>query len=146
MAATPQFAATPVVGALSMAAVAACTTRAPTATAGLAAANILPLTAVSAIGQRIDSISVVAASSSMTSATQAALVGIWVWDGTTAFLIAEITVSAVTPSTTVAAFTTTWTPANPIVLPATHRLYASTTVTTTASTNALSVEAFGGSY
>jgi hypothetical protein len=68
------------------------------------------------------------------------------WDGTTAFLIQEILVSAVTPSTTAVAFTTTYTFPIPLNLPAAFALYASTTVTTTAAGTALMVTAFGGAY
>ena len=143
---TPIFAQAPFFAALSLAAVSACTTRAPTATASLAGANILQLTDASTNGLRIDSITVQACSTSITAPTVAQTVLIWVWDGTTAFVIDEIVVAAVTPSTTVAAFVTTRTYSQPIVVPATHKLYASTTVTTTASTTALQVTALGGVY
>lgn len=144
--ATPIFAQTPYAKSLSLAAVTACATRAPTATAGLAAANILELTPVSTNGRRIDGITVSGCSNAMTAATTAGLVGIWLWDGTTAYLLTEISVSAVTPSTTVAAFVTTYIPPVPLILPAAYKLFASTTVTTTASTNALDVAVFGGDY
>ena len=146
MASTPQFAATPIVAIGNLAAVTACTTRAPTATASLAGANIVALTNTSASGLRIDSIEVTAASNAISAATTAGLVQIWAWDGTNAYLIDEIAVSAVTPSATVAAFQTIKYYTNPIVLPAAYKLYCSTTVTTTASTNALSVVANGGAY
>lgn len=132
-----------VVGNLSAAT--ACTTRGPTATAGLAAANITQLCDTSTNGRRIDKIAVTASSTSITAPTAAQLVGIWMWDGTTAFLIDEIVVSALTPSTTVAAFTTSKTYSN-LVLPAAYKLYMSTTVTTTASTTALTVAVYGGDY
>jgi hypothetical protein len=132
----------------SLAAVSACTTRAPTATAALAAANIFALTAVSTSGLRIDSIEIQAISNSMTATTAAQLVGIWMWDGTNATLIDEISVSAVVPSTTSAAFTVTknYFLTAPINVPAANVLYVSTTVTTTASTTALAVCAYGGIY
>lgn len=144
--ATPIFAQAPYFKATSLAAVTACTTRAPTATASLAAANIVALTAASTNGLRIDAIEVQACSSSITAATVAQIVGIWMWDGTTAYLIDEIQVTAQTPSTTSPAFTLTKTYTSPIVVPASHVLYCSTTVTTTASTTALSVIATGGVY
>lgn len=152
MAATPQFAATPVVGVANLTAVSACTTRAPVATANLATSNLFALTntattySAGSPGVRIDTIQVVAASTAIGAATVAGLVGIWIWDGTNANLIAEIAVAAQTPSATAAAFTAIYTPTNPIVLPATHRLYASSTVATTAATNALQVVASGGAY
>ena len=142
----PIAAQTPYLKTLSLAAVTACTTRAPTATASLAAANIIEITPVATNGRRVDSIQVSACSSAIGSATVAQVVGIWAWDGTTAYLIQEITVTAVTPSATVAAFTITWYPTIPLVLPAAFKLFASTTVTTTASTTALQVTVMGGDY
>ena len=144
--ATPIFAQAPYFVAKTLAAQTACTTRAPTATASLAAANIVEVVPASTNGLRIDSIQVNSCSTSFTSATAGNIVGIWVWDGTTAFLFAEILVTAVTPSTTVAGFTNTLTFANPLVLPSTFKLFASVSVTTTAATTALQVTAMGGSY
>ena len=144
--ATPIFAQTPYVKSLTLAAQTACTTRAPTATASLAAANIVAFVPVSTNGLRIDAIEVQACSTSITAPTAANLVQIWAWDGTTAFLIQEIAVTAQTPSTTAAAFSTTYTLPSPLNLPSSWALYASVTVTTTAATTALSVIAFGGAY
>ena len=143
---TPVFAQTPFYVAADLTAATACATRAPTATASLAGANILAFTSTSTNGLRIDSIQVQASSTSMTSATAAQIVGIWMWDGTKAWLIDEITVSAQTPSTTSPAFTLTKYYTNPIQVPAANKLYVSTTVTTTASTTALVVSAYGGAY
>jgi hypothetical protein len=144
--ATPIFVQVPLIGYLDMSAQTACTTRGKTATASLATANIVQLLNTTTNGCRIDSIQVNACSTSITAATAANLVGIWIWDGTNAQLFTEIAVTAVTPSTTTAGFTTTLTFTNPLVLPSTYKLYASVTVTTTASTTALQVFAFGGSY
>lgn len=141
----PIFPVSPYIRSLSLAAASACTTRAPTATASLAAANIIELTPVSTNGRRIDRIEVSAASSSITATTAAQLVGIWAWDGTTAYLIDEISVSAQAPSATSLAFTT-YKDYTTLVLPAAFKLFASTTVATTASTTALSVTVFGGDY
>ena len=141
----PIFPLAPYAASLSLAAATACATRAPTATAGLAAANILAFVPVSTNGLRIDTIQVKGASSAIAAATTAGLVQIWLWDGTTASLFDEIAVTAVTPSTTVSSFVAQKTYTN-LVLQATHALYASTTVTTTAATNALVVTANGGSY
>lgn len=132
----------------SLAAVTACSTRAPTATASLAAANIsvlIPAGVGAGNGVRVDKIQVQACSSSITATTAAQLVGIWMHDGVTAYLIDEFVVTAQAPSTTAAAFTLSHTYQN-LVLPAGFALYMSTTVTTTASTTALSVSAFGGTY
>lgn len=144
--ATPIFAQTPYSKTLSLVAQTACTTRAPTATASLAGANITAFVPASTNGLRIDSIQVNAVGTSITTANAANIVGIWMWDGTTAFLIQEIAVTAVTPSTTTAAFTTTLNFTQPLVLPAAFALYASTTVTTTSAGTALQVTAFGGAY
>lgn len=141
----PIFPVSPYVKSLSLAAASACTTRAPTATASLAAANIVELTPVSTNGRRIDRIEVSAASSSISATTAAQLVGIWAWDGTTAYLIDEIVVSAQAPSATAASFST-YKDYTTLVLPAAFKLFASTTVATTASTTALSVTVFGGDY
>ena len=141
--ATPVFAQTPYSVSVSLTAQTACTTRAPTATASLAGANIIQFVPTSTNGARIDYIKVVAASTSITAATAANLVQIWDWDATNAYLIDEIPISAVTPSTTSAAFTTTYAYANGLYLPAANRLYISVTVTTTASTTALTATAFG---
>ena len=144
--ATPIYAQAPYFVAKTLAAQTACTTRGPTATANLAAANIVEIVPTSTNGLRIDSIQVNACSTSFVAATTANIVGIWVWDGTTAFLFTEILVTALTPSTAVAGFTTTLTFANPLVLPSTFKLFASVSVTTTAATTALQVCAMGGSY
>jgi hypothetical protein len=141
----PIFPAVPYAISASLTAATACTTRAPIATAGLAAANIVALTGTSTNGRRIDTIKVRAASTSITAPTVAQIVGIWMWDGTTAYLIDEITISAVTPSTTTPAFVTSNSYTD-LVLPAAFKLYMSTTITTTASTTALTVTVFGGDY
>lgn len=144
--ATPIFVQAPLIGYLDMSAQTACTTRGKTATASLATANIVQLLNTTTNGCRIDSIQVNACSTSITASTAANLVQIWIWDGTNAQLYTEIAVSALTPSTTTAAFTTTLTLTNPLVLPSTYKLYASVTVTTTAATTALQVYTFGGAY
>ncbi len=141
----PIFPVAPYAKQLSLTAVTACTTRAPTATASLAAANIFELTPASTNGVRVDKITVRACSSSISAATVAQTVLIWLWDGTTAYVVDELTVTAQTPSTTSPAFSVSNTYSN-LVLPPTYKLFASTTVTTTASTTALSVQVFGGEY
>jgi hypothetical protein len=142
--ATPIFVQAPAVTSVTLAAQTACTTRAPTATASLAGANIIQFVNTSTNGQRIDAIKVQACSSSITAATAANVVQVWIWDGTTAWLNDEILVTAVTPSTTAAAFSTVYTYAQPLFLPSTYKLYVSLTVTTTSSTTALQVTAYGG--
>jgi len=143
---TPIFAQTPYVKTLSMAAQTACTTRAPTATASTTAANIIAFVPASTNGLRIDSIQVNACGTGISTANAANVVGIWADDATNAYLITEILVTAVTPSTTAAAFTTTYTFPIPLNLPAAFTLKASVGVTTTAGGTALMVTAFGGAY
>ncbi len=127
---------------VSLAAATACTTRAPTATASLAGANILAFVPVSTNGRRIDYVSLKGCSSSFTAPTVAQTVTIWLHDGTNAFPIKEIVTTAVTPSTTAASYESGPIPLG-ITLPAAHSLYISTSVTTTASTTALCASAFG---
>lgn len=141
----PIFPVTPVASFADLTSITACTTRAPTATAGLAAANIIQLLDVSTNGQRVDTIRVKGASSSFTAATAAQTVTIWQWDGTKAWPIREILVTLTTPSTTVASFEGSATFTD-LILPPTHKLYVSTSITTTAATTALIVEAVGGAY
>jgi hypothetical protein len=144
--ATPIFAQTPYVKSLSLVAQTACTTRAPTATASLAGANITEFVPISTNGLRIDSIGVTAASTGFTVASVANIVGIWSWDGTTAFLINEILTTPVTPSTTAVSYSGMLTYSQPLVLPAAFALYASVSITTTAGAAALVVTAYGGAY
>jgi hypothetical protein len=143
---TPIFAQTPYVKTLSMAAQTACTTRAPTATASTTAANIIAFVPASTNGLRIDSIQVNACGTGISTVNAANVVGIWADDATNAYLITEILVTAVTPSTTAAAFTTTYTFPIPLNLPAAFTLKASLGVTTTAAGTALQVTAVGGAY
>lgn len=126
----------------SLAAVTACTTRGPTATAALAAANIVAFVPVSTNGRRIDYISIKGDSTSFVAPTAVQTVSIWMHDGTTAYIIKEVVTTLVTPSTTVASYESGPIPLG-IVLPAAFSLYMSTSITTTAATTALAVSAFG---
>lgn len=142
----PIFKAVPYAAIANLSAQTACSSRGPVATAGLAAANIVPLVLADSVnGRKIDSIRVKASSTSMTAPTAANLVQIWWHNGTTAFLKYEIPVQAVTPSTTSAAFEVEVNFPN-IDLPPTHSLYVSLSVTTTAATTALTVHATGGDF
>ncbi len=142
---TPIFPNVPYSAFADLTAITACTTRAPTATAGLAAANIIALTAASTNGLRIDTIRVKGASSSFVAATAAQTVTVWQWDGTKAYPLTEILVTLVTPSTTAASYEGSVTFTD-LILPPTHVLYVSTSITTTAATTALIVKASGGAY
>jgi len=141
--ATPVYSQTPYSVSLDLTGASACTTRAPTATASLAGANIVLFVPTSTNGVRLDYIKVVAASTAITSASAANVLGLWNWDATKAWLTDEILISAITPSATAIGFTTTYTFVNGLFLPAANRLYASLTVATTSSTTALTATAFG---
>lgn len=89
-------------------------------------------------GLQVYSITVKGASSAQTT-TGNNVVTIWETDGGTNYWpVREIVVTPLTPSTTVPAFTTTVEFDRWIVAPG-HQLWASVSVTTTASTNALMV-------
>ena len=143
----PIFPISPLVGIGSLAAATACTTRGPIAHGSLGSS---PCYAVQVLGTqtngcRIDKIQVQAISTSITAPTVAQTVLIWASDGSTAYVVDEITVTALTPSTTTPSFVASKNYTN-LNLASTWSLWASTTVTTTASTTALAVEAFGGAY
>ena len=91
---------------------------------------------------KISLIAIKAISSAVGAPTAAQLVGLWVSNGTTARLRAEILVDVVTPSTTVASFER-GTIYDDFVLPIGSSLWVSTTITTTAATTALLVVAHG---
>lgn len=121
----------------------ACTTRAPLPTASLAGANIFIIANTSTNGCLINQITLKGSSTSFTAATVAQTVTIWQWDGTTAWPVDELVISAVTPSTTTPSFKLdtyyiNW------ILPATNALYASTSITTTAATTAFDIRVSGG--
>lgn len=123
----------------------ACVTRAPTATASLAAANIIEFVPTSSFGRRIDKIQVQGSSSGISAPTAAMSLLIFLWDGTTAFFFDEIVVTVQTPGTGAAAFQASKSYTN-LVLPAAFKLYAACTVTTASATTAITVAAFGGDY
>lgn len=131
--ATPALPQTAVIGRANLTSPTALTTRTSiTGTTGLT-----QLTATTSEGLRVDQIRAVAKGT-----TSAGLLSVWIYDGTTSTLWDEITVSAVTPSTTVAAHKSdTYYSINPLVLPATYQLYVSVTVA-----NDLAVTAHGASY
>jgi hypothetical protein len=92
-------------------------------------------------GSRIDMIDVQA-----TATTTSGMIRLFVHDGTTAFLVAELPVVAVTPSATNPAYsqqlnTNTMTQFLPIVLPTGYSLRASTN-----NAEAFNVIAFGGDF
>lgn len=135
-----------ILGHCNLAAVTACTTRGPTATASLAGANIvIALAANASADQKISKIGIKGISTSITAPTAANIVGIWHWDGTNAYLMYEILVTVVTPSASAVASFYAEQLFDDFVLPATHALYMSVGVTTTASTTALQATIHGAS-
>ena len=130
----PIFPATPIVGIATLTAAAAITSRANiTGTTGL-----VQLTATSTNGTKVDAITIQAKGT-----TVANIIDVWIYNGTTSFLYAELAVTAITPSTTTAAFTSTTSFSN-LVLPPTYQLYISEQVGTTSAD--FNVIAFGGQY
>jgi hypothetical protein len=112
----PIFPISPVIGIGDT--IATLTSRAKiTGTTGLTAC-----TPTSTNGKRIDSIVVQLAASSA-----AAVILIFIYDGTTSFLFDEIAVAAVTAGNTVPAFRVEKF-YNNLVLPPTYRIYAATTI------------------
>jgi len=131
---SPIFPLSPIVGIATLTAATAITSRANiTGTTGL-----VQLTATSTNGTKIDAITVTAKGT-----TVANTIDVWIYNGTTSYLYTEIPVTAITPSTTTTAFTSTVTFAN-LVLPATYQLYISEQVGTTSAD--FNVIAFGGQY
>ena len=137
---------TPYYGAASLAAVSACTTRAPISVASAPGANIIQVLPAPTNGARIDRVSVKAASTSISATSAAQTVIIWVSDGTTLTPVpTEITITAIVPSTTVpsgewfANF-------DKLLVPSGGSIWVGTTVTTTASTTALAVTVNGAAY
>lgn len=137
--ATPQHS---VIGITDFSAKTACTTRAPTATAGLAAANIFVMVPTTTEDTPISRVSIKGSASSFTAPTAAQTVTLWVWDATTAYPIKEIALSALTPSTTAGSFELDFLLTD-FSLPIGYALYASTSITTTAATTGFVAMAFG---
>lgn len=134
---SPIFPNVPTIGIANLSSATALTSRANiTGTTGLT-----ELTPVSTNGKRIDAIRVKA---SNTVAGAAAIVMIWLYNGTTSYLIDELDMSAITPATTTDSFVLEKSYSN-LVLPATYKLYASITVAAAGNTNC-TVFAFGGDY
>lgn len=128
---TPIFPNTPVVGIATLTSATAITSRANiTGTTGLT-----QLTATSTNGTRVDQITVKGKGT-----TSASNVCVWMYNGTTSFLIDEIDVPAVTAANTTdsALISKSY---STLVLPPTYQLYISQTVQTD-----LNVFAFGGQY
>lgn len=127
----PIFPVTPVIGVATLTSPSAITSRANiTGVTGLTS-----LTPTSTNGKRIDKIDVTSKGTS-----SAGSLFVWLYDGTTSYLMDEVLIAATTPNTTTAAFTTSVAYSS-LVLPPTYRLYVSVTVA-----QDLTVFAFGGDY
>jgi hypothetical protein len=127
MATTPQFASTVrcALGTLAT----ADTARSGTPT------NVVTIFTAGASGSRIDEVDIVA-----TGTTTSGVVRLWIYNGTTYFLFQEILVTAITPSTSVAVFSSIST-YNNFMLPSGFSLRA-----TTNNTEGFTVTAFGGDF
>ena len=87
-------------------------------------------------GSRVDLVRAVS-----TGTTTAGVVRIFVHDGSAYYLVKEILVSAVTPSTTVEVESLEWAPTEPIILPTSWSLRASTH-----NAEEFDVTVYGGDY
>lgn len=127
MATTPQFASTVrcATGILST----ADTARSGTPT------NPVTIFLAGASGSRIDEVDIVA-----TGTTTSGVVRLWIYNGTTYFLLQEILVSAITPSVSTAVFSAVYT-FNNLMLPSGYSLRA-----TTNNSESFTVIAFGGDF
>jgi len=131
-----------IIGIADFSAKTACTTRAPTATAGLAAANIFVMVPTTTEDTPISRIVLKGSSSSFTAPTAVQTLTLWVYDGNTAYPVKEILLDAKTPSTIVGSFEYDYLLTD-FSLPIGYALYASTSITTTASTTGFVAMAFG---
>lgn len=136
MATTPQFSVTPKIGALRI-------TAASSARDTLvAAAGNLAFTA-GANGSRIDRVDVLG-SAAEGGASAARVVRLWIYDGVTAFLAAEVEMPAITPSATLKGTQQTVLFTNGLVLPTGYTLRA--TLSVAGGSDAVNVITHGGDY
>lgn len=126
MATTPNFAATPRLGA-GVVSTADTSRTSPT--------NVTTIFTAGSNGSRIDEIDINA-----TGTTTSGVVRLFIYDGSSYFLFQEILVTAITPSTTITAFGSTNT-YNNLMLPSGHSLRA-----TTNNSESFNVIAFGGDF
>lgn len=126
MAASPQFAATPRCSSVSIA---------TADTSRTAPTNVGTLFTAGASGSRIDEIDIAAAGTSTTN-----VVRIFVFNGTTYFLLQEVLISPITPSASVPSFSTAIT-FNSLVIPS-----GSSIRVTTNNAETYHVTAFGGDF
>jgi len=126
MATNPNFAATPRCSSVSIS---------TADTSRTAPTNVGTLLTAGASGSRVDEIDIAAAGTST-----ANVVRIFIFNGTTYFLLQEVLITAITPSATVAAFSTAIT-FNSLVIPS-----GSSIRVTTNNAETYHVTAFGGDF
>jgi hypothetical protein len=139
----PIFPVTPILASASLATTSACTTRYPTAHASLTSTPVagVQLLVGTANGIRIDKIQVQACNSVISTANSNGTVLIWVSDGTTGYVIDEIQVVAITPSSTTPALNTSHYYTT-FILPYNYYIFVSSTI----GSSYLQVNLFGGAY
>jgi len=126
MATTPNFASTPRCSSVSIS---------TADTSRTAPTNVGTLFTAGSNGSRIDEINITAAG-----ASTANVVRIFIYNGTTYFLLQEILITAITPSASVASFSTAIT-FNSLVIPS-----GSSVRVTTNNADTYHVTAFGGDF
>lgn len=140
---TPIFPLTPLVGACQLAAA-----NGGAITSGIkitGTTGLVQLLAAQTNGARIDKVTVRVGGTAV-GLNAASQVWLWIYDGTTSWLHDELLVPAVTSTaSTVAGATVSSTYTN-LVLPSTHSLFVSTTVTPTDASGLLTITANGGAY
>ena len=127
MATTPQFASTVRCAQGTLATAETARSGTPT--------NVVTIFTAGSSGSRIDEVDIVA-----TGTTTAGVVRLWIYNGTTYYLFQEILVTPITPSTTIAVFSSIST-YNNFMLPSGYSLRA-----TTNNTEGFTVTAFGGDF
>lgn len=126
MATAPNFASTPRYGGVSIS---------TADTSRTAPSNVGTVFTAGSSGSRIDEVTITAAGTST-----ANVVRLFIYTGTTYYLLMEVLITAITPSASVDSFTTTLT-FNSLVLPSGHSLRA-----TTNNAETYHVSAFGGDF
>lgn len=126
MATAPNFAATPRFGGVSIS---------TADTSRTAPTNVGTVFTAGSSGSRIDEVTITAAGTST-----ANVVRLFIYTGSTYYLLQEVLISAVTPSASVDSFTTTLT-FNSLVIPTGHSLRA-----TTNNAETYHVTAYGGDF
>ena len=126
MAAAPSFAATVKASAVNIA---------TADTSRTSPTNVGTVFTAGASGSRIDEVNIIS-----TGTTTAGVVRLWVYTGSTYYLLSETLVTATTPSTSIAVFSSTST-YNNLMLPSGYSLRA-----TTNNAESFNVIAFGGDF